>query len=97
MCVFICAGLQEVTNLVTQGHYQLACTKVFELTHNGVIPDGGVNHPNQYFEQSQAVLSGKLDNIKKEDCKCYSFILFTLLSNVSVNYWLSCYISNSNS
>ncbi|XP_075212389.1 DNA primase large subunit-like isoform X2 [Lycorma delicatula] len=60
-------GVQELANLATQGHYQLACTKLFELTHNGVIPDGGVNHPNQYFEQSQAVLSGNLDSVKKEN------------------------------
>ncbi|XP_039279195.1 DNA primase large subunit [Nilaparvata lugens] len=58
--------VQEIVDLAKEGHYQLACTRHFEAKHNGAAPDGGVNHPNQYFEQSQAVLRGKQDNSKKE-------------------------------
>ncbi|EFJ31371.1 hypothetical protein SELMODRAFT_88080 [Selaginella moellendorffii] len=35
-------------------HYQLACAEVFEAVH-GCSSDG-INHPNQYFEQSRALL-----------------------------------------
>lgn len=37
--------------------YQLACAKYFELTHNVPLV-AGFNHPNQYFEESQKILSG---------------------------------------
>lgn len=40
-------------------HYQIACQKYFEWTHDKMTVDGGVNHPNQYFEESRAVLGGK--------------------------------------
>ncbi|XP_018420356.1 PREDICTED: DNA primase large subunit-like [Nanorana parkeri] len=46
-------------------HYQLACQKYFELTHN--VDDCGfsLNHPNQYFIESQKLLTGGQE-IKKE-------------------------------
>jgi len=45
----------EITRLVKERHYQLACTKYFEVTHPD-IPSGQVGtieHPNQYFDMSQ--------------------------------------------
>ncbi|XP_067006911.2 DNA primase large subunit isoform X2 [Anabrus simplex] len=51
-------GIQEVAEYVSRGHYQLACGKYFELTH-GVSLDSGINHPNQYFQESQKVLAAK--------------------------------------
>ncbi|KAI8482403.1 DNA primase large subunit [Branchiostoma belcheri] len=52
------AGVQEIVDLVKGGHYQLACTKYFEITHNVDDAGFGLNHPNQYFEESQKVLNG---------------------------------------
>ncbi|XP_021940458.1 DNA primase large subunit-like isoform X2 [Zootermopsis nevadensis] len=52
------AGINEVAELVSQGHYQLACAKYFQLSH-GAQCDEGIIHPNQYFVQSQNVLRAK--------------------------------------
>ena len=38
-------------------HYQLACGKVFQLTHNGVSADEGINHPNQFYDLSRQCCS----------------------------------------
>lgn len=46
-------GIQEILNLSQNGHYQIACTKYFEVKH-GVSPSStAINHPNQFFEESQ--------------------------------------------
>ncbi|KTF77004.1 hypothetical protein cypCar_00009779 [Cyprinus carpio] len=59
------SGTNQILELVKGMHYQLACQKYFELTHN--VEDAGfsLNHPNQYFTESQKLLSGGRD-IKKE-------------------------------
>lgn len=59
------SGISQVLELVKGMHYQLACQKYFELTHN--IEDSGfsLNHPNQYFIESQKVLGGGKE-IKRE-------------------------------
>lgn len=44
-------------DLVKESHYQLACTRYFELTHS-VQDKPGFNHPNQYFEESRKILTG---------------------------------------
>nr|CAD7568991.1 unnamed protein product [Timema californicum] len=51
------ADIQAVADLVSHGHYQVACMKYFEVTHK-VVPDS-ITHPNQYFVQSQKALAGK--------------------------------------
>ncbi|XP_075454227.1 DNA primase large subunit isoform X1 [Ascaphus truei] len=58
-------GIGEILDLVKGMHYQLACQKYFELTHN--VDDCGfsLNHPNQYFAESQKLLAGGRE-IKKE-------------------------------
>ncbi|XP_060225803.1 DNA primase large subunit isoform X2 [Meriones unguiculatus] len=55
----------KILDLVKGTHYQLACQKYFEMTHN--VDDCGfsLNHPNQFFVESQRVLTGGKD-IKKE-------------------------------
>lgn len=45
-------NVQDVISLAVKGHFQLACSRYFELTHNTKL-DEGINHPNQYFETSQ--------------------------------------------
>ncbi|XP_066535670.1 DNA primase large subunit [Hoplias malabaricus] len=59
------SGIVQILELVKGMHYQLACQKYFELTHN--IEDAGfsLNHPNQYFIESQKMLGGGKE-IKKE-------------------------------
>uniref|UniRef100_A0A9J8AZ60 DNA primase large subunit n=2 Tax=Cyprinus carpio TaxID=7962 RepID=A0A9J8AZ60_CYPCA len=59
------SGINQILELVKGMHYQLACQKYFELTHN--VEDAGfsLNHPNQYFTESQKLLGGGLE-IKKE-------------------------------
>ncbi|NWR14268.1 PRI2 primase, partial [Emberiza fucata] len=52
------SGIAQVLELVKGMHYQLACQKYFELTHD--VDDIGfsLNHPNQYFTESQKLLNG---------------------------------------
>ncbi|KAM7135898.1 DNA primase large subunit isoform 1-T1 [Molossus nigricans] len=59
------AGINQILDLVKGTHYQVACQKYFEITHN--IEDCGfsLNHPNQFFVESQRILSGGKD-MKKE-------------------------------
>ncbi|MBN3308890.1 DNA primase large subunit [Amia ocellicauda] len=59
------SGINQVLDLVKGMHYQLACQKYFELTHS--IEDSGfsLNHPNQYFVESQRLLNGGKE-VKKE-------------------------------
>ncbi|KAK5646780.1 hypothetical protein RI129_005244 [Pyrocoelia pectoralis] len=55
-------GIEEIMNLVKDTHYQIACTKYFELVHHK--PSKSViNHPNQYFDESNEILNS--DNSKK--------------------------------
>ncbi|KAK4880064.1 hypothetical protein RN001_008210 [Aquatica leii] len=58
-------GVEELLNLVKATHYQVACTKYFEYTH-GKPSKQVINHPNQYFEESQELLSNEEDSSKKE-------------------------------
>lgn len=37
---------------------KLACTLTFEAVY-GASCDTGINHPNQYFEESQKILKSK--------------------------------------
>ncbi|XP_039387602.1 DNA primase large subunit isoform X2 [Mauremys reevesii] len=55
----------KILELVKGMHYQLACQKYFQLTHD--VDDIGfsLNHPNQYFAESQKLLSGGRE-VKKE-------------------------------
>uniref|UniRef100_UPI00398E73E3 DNA primase large subunit n=1 Tax=Pristiophorus japonicus TaxID=55135 RepID=UPI00398E73E3 len=59
------AGINQILDLVKGMHYQLACQKYFELTHNIEEVGFSLSHPNQYFIESQKLLSGSRD-IKKE-------------------------------
>uniref|UniRef100_G1P4R7 DNA primase large subunit n=1 Tax=Myotis lucifugus TaxID=59463 RepID=G1P4R7_MYOLU len=58
-------GIEKILDLVKGTHYQVACQKYFEITHN--VDDCGfsLNHPNQFFIESQRILNGGKD-MKKE-------------------------------
>ncbi|XP_010511656.1 PREDICTED: probable DNA primase large subunit isoform X1 [Camelina sativa] len=51
-------GMEDVMDKVRNRHYQLACTLTFEAVY-GTSCDTGINHPNQYFEESQKILKSK--------------------------------------
>ncbi|CAL8091028.1 unnamed protein product [Prunus armeniaca] len=48
----------DVMDKVRNRHYQLACTLTFEAVH-GSSCDAGINHPNQYFSDSQKIMQSK--------------------------------------
>lgn len=48
-------GIDEIMEFVKESHYQLACTRYYELTH-GVTASSAVHHPNQYFDESRQSL-----------------------------------------
>ncbi|XP_061141811.1 DNA primase large subunit [Syngnathus typhle] len=54
-------GITQILDLVKGMHYQLACQKYFELTHNVEDANFSLSHPNQYFVESQKVLVGGKD------------------------------------
>lgn len=60
------SGISQILELVKGMHYQLACQKYFELTHNLEDSNFSLNHPNQYFIESQRVLGGGGKEIKRE-------------------------------
>ena len=43
---------------MSRQHYQIACQRYFEATHHGNEVEGGLQHPNQYFQESQKILNG---------------------------------------
>ncbi|KAF9594557.1 hypothetical protein IFM89_033527 [Coptis chinensis] len=51
-------SMEDVMEKVRNRHYQLACTLTFEAVH-GTSCDAGINHPNQYFTDSQNILKLK--------------------------------------
>ncbi|KAE8716621.1 putative DNA primase large subunit [Hibiscus syriacus] len=53
-------AVEDVMDKVRNRHYQLACTLTFEAVH-GSSCDTGINHPNQYFIDSQRILQSKVD------------------------------------
>eukprot|EP00111_Clytia_hemisphaerica_P000380 TCONS_00001051-protein len=62
-------SIKEILDLAKQQHYQIACSRYFEVTHK--LPNGVtmINHPNQYFDESKKFLSGEksFTNILKEE------------------------------
>ncbi|KAM4599238.1 DNA primase large subunit isoform 1-T1 [Fundulus diaphanus] len=59
------SGVNQILELVKGMHYQLACQKYFELTHNVEDSTFSLSHPNQYFIESQKLLGGGKD-VKRE-------------------------------
>eukprot|EP00041_Stephanoeca_diplocostata_P015417 m.294251 g.294251 ORF g.294251 m.294251 type:complete len:527 (+) comp20029_c0_seq1:107-1687(+) len=54
-------GINEVMKYVQNQHYQLACVKYFEVTHNVEHSDLQLQHPNQYFQKSREIRGGAGD------------------------------------
>lgn len=64
--------LPEIMTTVKAGHYHVACTRVFEITHasagvkkgEGVGGGESVTHPNQYAARSRELERAQLDAIQ---------------------------------
>ena len=52
-------GTEEIMRLVKSNDYQIACTRLFTLTHGGVDPLMPVSHPNKYFDDSRKLITGE--------------------------------------
>ncbi|KAI4384225.1 hypothetical protein MLD38_002408 [Melastoma candidum] len=52
-------AMEDVIDKAKNRHYQVACTLTFEAIHSSSC-DRGINHPNQYFIDSQKILQSKL-------------------------------------
>lgn len=63
--MFLFSALNDIVEMAKKGHFQIACSKYFDAAHNTDI-GLGINHPNQYFEESQKLLAGNKVEIKKE-------------------------------
>jgi len=69
------SDVPEIMNTVKAGHYHVACTRVFEITHNalgvkkgdGIGGGESVTHPNQYASKSRELVREKLEAVKKEE------------------------------
>ncbi|XP_046357002.2 DNA primase large subunit-like [Haliotis rufescens] len=50
-------AIDEISKFAKEGHYQLACGRYFDASHNisGDNVETSINHPNQYFEESQNI------------------------------------------
>ncbi|XP_072856335.2 DNA primase large subunit [Pogona vitticeps] len=59
-------GISQILDLVKGMHYQLACQKYFELTHDVTDIGFSLNHPNQYFVESQQLLGGGKEMRKEQ-------------------------------
>ena len=51
-------GVEDVMRLVKSGDYQVACTRLFSLTHGGVEPLMPISHPNKFFDESRKIAAG---------------------------------------
>ncbi|KAK3863156.1 hypothetical protein Pcinc_031033 [Petrolisthes cinctipes] len=74
-------AISEIIELVGKGHYQIACQKYWEATHNAPL-ETGINHPNQYFEESHKFNSGSGSSTQTTQGKKPSQVK----TNVSVMY-----------
>ncbi|KAL2612907.1 hypothetical protein R1flu_024599 [Riccia fluitans] len=57
-------AVEAVMDKVRNRHYQLACATTFEAIHG--CPSDGINHPNQYFEQSRKALQCDQDEVPEK-------------------------------
>uniref|UniRef100_A0A3P9LEQ8 DNA primase large subunit n=1 Tax=Oryzias latipes TaxID=8090 RepID=A0A3P9LEQ8_ORYLA len=61
------SSITQIMELVKGMHFQLACQKYFEVTHNVEDSSFSLSHPNQYFIESQKALGGGKDPKREVD------------------------------
>ena len=57
--------VNEIMNLVRDRHYQVACTRYFEVTHSQYGEKSKIDtveHPNQYYEASRRLAKESQDD-----------------------------------
>lgn len=60
-------AVNDIVDMAKKGHYQIACSKYFDAVHQTDL-GLGINHPNQFFEESQKILKGDIKvEVKKEE------------------------------
>ncbi|XP_074296306.1 putative DNA primase large subunit isoform X1 [Silene latifolia] len=74
-------AMVDVMDKVKNRHYQLACTLTFEAVH-GATCDSGINHPNQYFSDSQKILQSKLKTLDSWSTDIIVISVIPLISSV---------------
>lgn len=52
---------QEIISYSSKGHFQIACGKYFSIMHE-LNHDETINHPNEYFEKSQALIENRTND-----------------------------------
>nr|XP_029717754.1 LOW QUALITY PROTEIN: DNA primase large subunit-like [Aedes albopictus] len=60
------AHAEEVVGFASRGHYQIACGKYFEISHNTKLEEG-ITHPNQYFDLSQITVGARAPKVKPQN------------------------------
>ena len=51
--------MSDFVKIANNNLYHLSCSDLFEAVHGGEFIEGGLHHPNQYYEQSRKVLNPK--------------------------------------
>lgn len=63
--------MPEIMHAVKSGHYHVACTRVYEITHKlakGQGLDGeSVSHPNRYAAKSRELEKSRSEGVKVEE------------------------------
>lgn len=54
--------------MTKKGHFQIACSRYFDAVHNNDL-GLGINHPNQFFEESQNIIKGDIKLEPKSEAK----------------------------
>lgn len=57
------AHVEEIVSFASKGHYQIACGRYFEISHDKKLEEG-ITHPNQYFEHSQITMGARAPKVK---------------------------------
>lgn len=61
----------EVLKAARNGHYHVACTRLFEIQHKikngeGLGKGQSVDHPNRYFDESRKIIRAAEGDVKAE-------------------------------
>lgn len=54
--------------MAKKGHFQISCSRYFDAVHNNDL-GLGINHPNQFFEESQKIVKGDVKVEPKTEMK----------------------------
>lgn len=61
--MILIAGMDDVLEAVGTQNYQLACSRYFEQTNAVEDEPIAITHPNEYFNESQDIITGGWGNV----------------------------------